>query len=110
MTAGSFFAVGAALRLFFFMSTYATTAFISAYRIRVVVSTFRHRHKGLLPCFCHTALSLSQQFGYFVHQGCILRSYSRCVSGHIYTGLGICHRCNRRQRRKNRRHRISRFN
>lgn len=49
MTAGNFFAVGAALRLFFCMSTYATTAFLSAYRIRVVVSAFRHLHMGLLP-------------------------------------------------------------
>ena len=64
MTEGSFFAVGAALRLFFCMSTYATTAFLSAYRIRAVFSAFRHRHKGSLPCFGHTALSLSQQFGY----------------------------------------------
>lgn len=64
MTEGSFFSVGAALRLFFCMSTYETTAFISAYRIRVVVLAFRHRHNGLLPCFGHTALSLFQQFGY----------------------------------------------
>lgn len=105
-----FLAPRGASGFYYLMSTYATTAFISAYRIRVVVSAFRHQNRVVIPCFGHTALSLSQQFGYFVHQGCILRSYSRCVSGHIYTGLGICHRCNCRQRRKNRRHCISRFN
>nr|DAD70204.1 MAG TPA: hypothetical protein [Siphoviridae sp. ct3o911] len=46
------------------MSTYAIAAFISAYRIRVVVSAFRHRHSGSFPYCGHTALSFSQQFGY----------------------------------------------
>nr|DAO54323.1 MAG TPA: Type I polyketide synthase PikAIV/beta hydrolase, thioesterase, hydrolase [Caudoviricetes sp.] len=46
------------------MSTYATAAFISAYRIRVILSAFRHHHSGLLPYCGHTALSLSQQFRY----------------------------------------------
>nr|DAN21295.1 MAG TPA_asm: hypothetical protein [Bacteriophage sp.] len=46
------------------MSVYMLSAFISAYRIRVVVSAFRHLHSGLLPYCGNTALSFSQQFGY----------------------------------------------